>query len=280
MYKRKQKITIALLAVILMIAGCSHEKLIKPGYSMRVAYQKSVTLFQDGHYRDAADAFKTVINYGRGTNYAKNSQYFLAQSYFKSSQYLLAANAYQQFTIQYPQSSQTEMATYKQAICYFKLSPRYATDQKNTRKAIQQFNLFISEYPNSDLVDKAGKHVSKLRSKLAHKIFIAAQLYLKLDQYKAAVIYYDATVDQYPGTSWAERSLVREIDAYNEYASKSVHSSKIKRYKKAVATYRQYLQLFPKGKHKGEAKSNAHKAKKALAQLQPDHPNKTVSSNY
>jgi outer membrane protein assembly factor BamD len=280
MHSHKLKIGITFFAILIIITACSNEKLIKPGDSLRVAYQKSVTLFQDGHYRDASNAFKKVINYGRGTDYAKNSQYFLGQSYFKSSQYLLAANAYQQFTILYPQSPQTEIATYKEGMCYFKLSPRYATDQKYTQQAIQQFNLFISEYPNSDLLDKAGKYVTKLRSKLAHKIFNAAQLYFKLDQFKAAVIYYDATVDQYPGTSWAERSLVREIAVYNKYASKSVRSSKVKRYKKAVAAYQQYLQLFPNGKHKTKAKANAQTAQKALAGLQPDVSNQTASSSH
>ncbi len=279
-YHSNLKIALAFFAVLFVVTACSNEKLIKPGDSLQVAYQKSVTLFQDKHYQDASKAFKTVINYGRGTEYAKNSQYFLGQSYFKSGQYLLAANAYQQFTILYPQSTQTEMATYKEALCYFKLSPRYATDQKYTHKAIQQFNLFISEYPNSDLLDKAGKYVTKLRTKLAHKIYAAAQLYFKLDQYKAAVIYYDATVDQYPGTSWAEQSLVREIAAYNEYARKSIHSSKIERYKKELAAYQQYLQLFPDGKHKGKAKANARTAKHALAHLQPAERHQSVTSNY
>lgn len=280
MVYKKLKIPLALFAVTFMTAACTHEALIKPGDSLQTAYRKSLTLYQDGHYTDAAKAFKTVINYGRGTNYAKNSQYFLGQSYYKSGQYLLAANAYQQFTLRYPKSPQAEMATFKIAMCYFKLSPRYEVDQEYTHKAIQNFNLFISEYPNSDLIDKAGKYVTQLRTKLAHKVFNAAQLYFRLDQYKAAVIYYNATVNQYPGTSWAELALVREIAAYDEYASKSIHSSKISRYRKAMATYRQYLQLFPNGKHKAEAKANAQAAKKALASLHLVESNKTVSSNY
>jgi outer membrane protein assembly factor BamD len=254
--------------------------LIKPGDSFPVAFHKAVKLYHDKHYDDAAKAFQTVITSGRGTKFAKNSQYFLAQSYYKSGQYLLAADAYQRFITLYPKSTQSQMASYKEGLCYYKLSPRYAVDQSNTHKAIQQFNLFIAQYPQSNLADKAGKYVSKLRDKLAHKIYNAGQLYFRLDQYKAAVIYYDLTVDQYPDTPWAEQSLVQEIATYVEYASKSVPSSKRKRYKKALDTYQQYLQLFPKGKHHARAKANAKDARKALAHLEKAASKKTVSSSY
>lgn len=252
--------------------------MIKPGDPVKVAYQKAVTIFQNGHYRDAANAFQTVINVSRGTQYAKNSQYFLAQSYYKSSQYLLAANAYHKFQTLYPQAVQAKIAAFKEAMSYYKLSPRYDTDQTYTHKAIRKFNLFIHEYPNSSRVNKAGKYIKELRSKLAHKIFHAGQQYLKLDQYKAAIIYYNLTVNSYPGTKWAERALVREIAAYNEYASRSIPSSKRKRYKKAVATYQKYLHLFPHGKHLAQAKENFEVARAALDNMVSGKKSKTESS--
>jgi len=273
------KLILGLLALIFLYTGCSHEALIKPGDSIQVAYQKAFKMYQSNHYRDAAKAFKTVINAGRGTNYAKNAHYYLADSYFKSDQYLLAANAYDRFINLYPKSSRTQRASFMEAKSYYKLSPRYNIDQTNTHKAIQKFNLFISKYPNSDSADVAGKYVTKMRTKLAHKYYNAAQLYLRLDQYKAAIIYYNLTVDQYPGTSWAEQAVVRKIAAYVEYASRSVPSSKQKRYKKAVDAYQQYLQLFPKGKHRAQAKKNVQKAKAALADLKPQSAKKTSSVN-
>lgn len=191
----------------------------------------------------------------------------------------MAANAYHTFLTLYPKAPQTEIATYKEALSYYKLSPRFDTDQSYTKKAIQKLKLYIAEYPKSSLSDKAGKYIEELRSKLAHKIYHAAQQYLLLNQYKAAVIYYDETVEQYPESSWAELALVREIAAYNEYASRSIPSSKRKRYKKAVSTYQRYVQLFPDGKHIAEAKDNFRVARNALEDLEPlDAAPKTASA--
>lgn len=67
----KKYISLLLLFLMVSLSACSHVKLIKPGDSLKVAYQKSVTMFQGEHYRDAINAFETVINYGRGTQYAK-----------------------------------------------------------------------------------------------------------------------------------------------------------------------------------------------------------------
>jgi outer membrane protein assembly factor BamD len=265
--------------MIFLYSGCKQEELIKQGDSIKVAYQKSLKLYETGHYQDATKAFQTVIKSGRGTDYARGSHYFLAQAYFKSKQYLLAANAYNTFLSLYPQSPKEEVSTFKEALSYYKLSPRYDVSQKNTHKAIQKFQLFISRYPDSDRADQAGKYITKMRTKLAHKTFNAAQLYDRLNQYKAAVIYYNSTVDKYPDTHWAEQALVKEIATYVEYASKSVPSSKRKRYNKAVNTYEKYVQLFPHGEHRQEAKAKVKKAKAALAKMESSSNKKATAVN-
>jgi outer membrane protein assembly factor BamD len=265
--------------MVFIYAGCKQEELIQRGDSLQVAYQKSMKLYETGHYQDATKAFQTVIKSGRGTDFARGAHYFLAQAYFKSEQYLLAANAYDTFLSLYPQSPKEKAATFKEALSYYKLSPRYDISQDNTHKAIQKFKLFISRYPNSSRADQAGKYITKMRTKLAHKMFNAAQLYDRLNQYKAAVIYYSSTVDKYPDTHWAEQALVKEIATYVEYASKSVQSSKHERYKKAVNTYNKYVQLFPHGKHREEAKAKVKKAQKALAKLEPSSDKKATAAN-
>jgi outer membrane protein assembly factor BamD len=145
---RKWKRWAGIIFTVLFLTSCTHEVMIRPGDSFPVAFNKAVTMFQNEHYDDAAKAFQTVITSGRGTKWAKNSQYFLAQSYYKSSQYLLAANAYQQFIALYPKSTQSMMASYKKGLCYYKLSPRYAVDQSNTHKAINSSTFSLPNTPN------------------------------------------------------------------------------------------------------------------------------------
>lgn len=266
--------------ISLLFVACQNDKLIKPGDSIATAYKKALHQYEEGNYRDAVQAFETVISTARGTDYARSSYYYLAESYFKSEQYLLAADSYNRFISLYPQSERREEVAFKEALSYFNMSPRYKLSQRYTRQAIEKFRIFLSRYPDSEYADQAGVYITELRNKLAHKLYEAAQLYMRLDQYEAAIIYYDLTVNQYPESSWAERALVRKIAAYNEYASRSVPSSQRERYQKAIETYEKYLQLFPNGPNRQEAEAHVDDARAALADLgSPSGSNKATPSD-
>lgn len=271
MYKKQTLLRWALSAIVIavLVTACKNEALIRPGDSLPTAYKKALRQYQNENYREAATAFETVINVGRGTDYARSAQFFLAESYFNDERYLLAANSYQQFTTLYPQSPKRQTAAFKEALSYYNLSPRYRIDQTYTRQAIEKFRIFISRYPDTPEADQAAKYLTDMRSKLAKKHFYAAEMYLLTDQYEAATIYYDLVIADYPETSWAERALVKEIAAYNEYASKSIRSKQYERYQKAVESYEKYVQLFPNGPHRQAAESHVDDARTALADLTP-----------
>lgn len=257
------------LIVTVLYTGCKNDKLIRPGDTLDVAYRKALQLYRNEEFVDAASAFETVISTGRGTDYAENSYFYVAESHFKSSRYLLAASAYERFISLYPKSPKRETAAFQEALSYYKLSPRSKIDQEYTRKAIERFRIFISRYNNSEQTDQAAEYLTQMRSKLAKKHFTAAELYMRTDQYQAAIIYYDLVIDQFPETSWAEKALVDEIGAYVEYAEKSVPSKKRERYQNAVQSYEKYLQLFPNGSNRQEAELNVDDARSALADLSP-----------
>lgn len=272
------KLVLLLVMGTFVFSGCQNDKLIKPGDTVDVAYKKALQQYRAENYRDAAQAFETVISTARGTDYARSSYYYLAESYFKSEQYLLAADTYNRYISLYPQDDRREEVAFKSALSYFNMSPRYKLDQQYTRQAIERFRIFLSQFPNSEYADQAGVYLSEMRSKLAHKNYEAAQLYMRLDQYEAAIVYYDLTVNQYPETEWAEQALVREIAAYNEYASRSVQASQRERYQKAIDTYETYLQLFPNGNNRSQAEENVDNARAALAELGNPPSNEQTTS--
>lgn len=261
-----KSILLFLLAGLLTIS-CARKDLIKPGDSLPVAYGKAKNLFDRGSYTEAAEAFETVIQTGRGTEYARDGQYYLAESYYNAGRYLLAASEYERFRTLYPQSQRREEVDFKEAYCYYELSPRFKLSQRYTHTAIEKFQLFNSRYPNSQRVQESAEYITELRSKLARKLYNSAELYMRTDQYEAAIVYYDLTIDRYPESRWAERALVDEINAYVEYADRSVTSMQEERYQKAVEAYEKYLQLFPDSELRSEAEDYVDKARVALANL-------------
>ena len=270
-----------LLLILFVISSCRSEALIKPGDSLQVAFKKAMRLYQNEDYSEAADAFETVIEIGRGTDYGQEAQFYLAESYFENERYLIAASEYERYISLFPQSNKRPQAQYREAYCYYQLSPRYKLDQKYTRMAIEKFRLYTSRYPNAENVEKADEFIVDMRGKLAKKLYFSADLYMRTDQYEAAIIYYDLTIDNYPESIWAQRSLVDEIDAYNTYAGRSVQSKQQQRYQKAVQTYEKFVQLFPEGEYRSQAEKYVDEARAALADISDStqSQNNTVSAN-
>lgn len=275
------KTTLLFLLMGLVTLSCARKDLIKPGDSLPVAFGKAKNLFEKGSYNEAAEAFETVIQTGRGTEYARDGQFFLAESYYEAGRYLLAASEYERFRTLYPQAPRREEVDFKEAYCYYQLSPRFKLSQRYTRTAIEKFQLFNSRYPNSDRVQESAEYITELRSKLARKLYNSAELYMRTDQYQAAIVYYDLTIDRYPESEWAERALVDEINAYVVYADRSVASRQEERYQKAIEAYETFLQLFPDSELRSRAEEYVDRARVGLANIDAptDSANVTASQS-
>ncbi len=257
------------LTAAVLVTGCKNEELIQPGDSLPTAYKKAMSLYRNGEYGQAADALETVINAGRGTDYARFAHFYLADSYFQDERYLLAADAFQRYLTLYPASEKRELAQYKEALSYYHLSPRYRISQRYTYTALEKLRLFIERYSQSENVAQAALYIEELRAKLARKLYHAADLYDRLDQYEAAVMYYGDVLEAFPETVWAERALARQIETYLEYAQQSVRWKVRDRYEKAVEGYEMYLQLFPEGPHRQDVENYVNEARDALASIEP-----------
>jgi outer membrane protein assembly factor BamD len=254
LYSMRNKLLIV-FSFLLVFSACKNDKLIKKGDSVQVAYEKAMAFYEAKDYGEAANAFDTVTRVGRGSEYGQDAQYYLAESYYKDGQYLLAASEYDRYVSYYPQDERRPEVEYKAAMCYFKQSPRYKLDQSQTRTAIERFQLFNNRYPDSELVTEAAARIDELRNKLAHKAYEAAQFYVRTEQYKAATIYLDRTIDQYPESKWAERALVDQVRTYINYADNSVVESQAARYLKSIDAYEKFIQLFPESKYRSEVES-------------------------
>ncbi|WP_428236910.1 outer membrane protein assembly factor BamD [Gracilimonas sp.] len=258
---------LAVLAFLFVFSACKNDRLIKRGDSVEVAYQKAMAFYEEENYSEAANAFDTVTRVARGTEYGQDAQYYLAESYYKDKQFLLAASEYDRYISYYPQDERRPQIEFRAAMCYYELSPRYKLDQNQTRKAIERFRLFNNRYPDHEKVQEAAARIDELREKLAHKSYEAARFYVRTEQYKAATIYLDKTIDQYPESKWAERALVDQIQTYINYADNSVINRQAERYGKAIENYEKFLQLFPESKFREEVENYHDEAVRKLADV-------------
>lgn len=252
---------LSILLITLALSACVSKKQIRPGDTLDVAYEKALAFYERGRYTDATRAFETVLSIGRGTEIAQNSQYLLADSYFKNREYLIAAAEYRRYYTNYPRSERRVEAEFTEAICYYRLSPRYKLDQTDTFRAIELMQLFIGRYPNSDEARVAATYIDEMREKLARKEFSAAELYLRIGYYQAASVYFGLTIDNFPETTWAEKALANQILSYILFAENSVPERQAERFEKAIESYEKYVQLFPRGESRSTVENYVDRAR-------------------
>ena len=147
--------------------------------------------YDNKDYLDAIDDFSLIKIKFSGTKIIDKAQYYLAMCYYKREEYILAAYEFEYLLKNYPTSKFTVNARYKLAMCYYNMSPDYDLDQTYTDYAILEFQDFLELFPNYKLDPKAESKIVELRNKLAYKEYRSAELYYKLDNYKAALMYYD-----------------------------------------------------------------------------------------
>ncbi|MFU8860128.1 MAG: outer membrane protein assembly factor BamD [Cyclonatronaceae bacterium] len=249
------RLVFLLLLTAFVLASCSSKSLIRPGDTIEIAYAKAMDQYERGRYGDAARAFETVLSIARGTEFASDAQFYLAESYFNNREYLIAATEYRRHYTNYPRVENRQISEFKEALSYYRITPRYNLDQTNGRQALELFDLFVSRYPNSESVGEAMGYIDDLRNRQARKMYVAADLYMRMRQYNAAAIYYGLVLDNYPETLWAEQALVEQINAYIIYADNSVAERQPERYQMAIDSYQRYIQVFPRGENRSRAEA-------------------------
>jgi outer membrane protein assembly factor BamD len=272
-------LTIAFFSAMMLFTACRNKELVRPGEPLNVAFDKSMALYEKEKFGDAAYGFDMVTRMGRGTNYAQEAQYYLAESYFQDEQYILAASEYERFISYYPQDEKRQKVEYKRAMCYYYQSPRYRLDQSATVRAIELFQLFNTKYPDSEFVIESADRIDELRNKLARKTYESAEFYKRIGSYKAATIYYDQTIDRFPESEYSEKALVEQIDTYIVYADNSVSDKQSERYQLAIDTYEKFLQLFPQSSMRAEAEQSYSEAVKKLSELDVPAEGDELGSN-
>ncbi|MCA9733695.1 MAG: outer membrane protein assembly factor BamD [Deferribacteres bacterium] len=207
------KITV-LLVVMLAINACGGSKdLKKMTVRQRLDYARK--LYDDGKYFEAKNQFQILILNNPGSRIIDEAQFYYADSFFELKEYLTAAAEYERLINRYPNSEYLDDASYKLGFAYFKMSPKPQLDQKYTYQAIDQFQQFMDEFPDSDLVKDVTKKLQECRTKLAQKEFETGVLYRKTNHFTAAIISFDDVLKRFYDTKYAEPSLYWK--AYSHY---------------------------------------------------------------
>ncbi len=266
-----KKLSFALLVVFtasVVLWGCKspYEKLRRSTDSAK-KFEKAKEYYEKKDYFRALPLFEELVNVYRGTGDAEQIYFYYAYCHYGMNDLISARYHFKVFAETYPKSKYAEEALYMSAYCYYKDSPTYSLAQENTYKAIEALQLFINIYPKSGRVAAANDLIDQLRTKLETKSFNAAKLYYNIRDYKAAIISFNNSADDFPDSKYREEMAFLIIKSHYLYAKNSVEAKKEERYKAAIAAYQNFVDTYTTSKYLDDAQNIYDATLKQLDEL-------------
>jgi outer membrane protein assembly factor BamD len=157
----------------------------------------------------AIEVFTKVIENSTYGPLAAKAQYKLGLVLKGLGQYYEAEDAFNKVIANYPDSEWVAAAKFQIASSRAAISRGPAYDQGATKDAKQKFEEFVQEHPDAVLSRQAEENIQQLKNKEAEGSFNIAAFYEKQKDHKAAEIYYNDIIKNYPDSLWAAKAIAR-----------------------------------------------------------------------
>lgn len=244
------------LSALLLLASCGgDEKKIQKTADPQTKYNAALAYYKGGEYIKALPLFEDLIAIFRGTEKAQDIYYYYAYCNFKLSDYVMAQFYFKSYARTFPHTAHAEECEFMSAYCDYLLSPVYSLDQTATKKAIESFQTYIDDFPNSTRIKEANHYIDMLREKLEKKYFEIARQYYTIEYYKSASIALANYIKTYPDSKYVEESYFLIIKSDYKYAINSVISQRGTRFQQVIDDYTKFAADYPKSDYLKEAQS-------------------------
>lgn len=207
------------------------------GPEEKLAY--AIKLYEQEDSEEAVQEFEAIILQYPGSSIIDDANYYLAMTRFQREEFIIAAYQFSKLIKGMPSSEFLSDAQYMLANCYYELSPDFPLDQQYSKKAVEEFQVFIDFFPLNPKVAEAEVKIKEINEKLARKEYEAARIYDKMEYYLAAIKYYDGVMEIYHDTQYAPLALYNKINLLVER----------KRDSEALAESQKFIQKYPDHKN-------------------------------
>ena len=241
--------------LIFIFCYCSEYNKVLKGSDYNLKYEKAIEYYNNDKCYKSLPLLEELMSYFRMTNKGEDVYYYYAKNQYCMGDFYLAGYYFKRFVKNFPQSNRVEECAFSSAICLMMNSPDYYLDQTESYKAIDEFQLFMSKYPNSYLIDSCNNMVNNLRNRLELKSFEKGKLYFKMEKYRSATIALNTTILEFPNTKYKEEVLFLILKSNFLFASNSINSKKLVRFEESIKSYYTFVDSFKNSKFAKEAES-------------------------
>jgi len=240
-----------IIAVFFSQTSCKYQKLLKSSDS-ELKFTKAKQYYESEDYAKAMTLFEQLIPIYRGTDKGEEVSYLFAYCNYYVKDYILAGHYFRRFAGSFPNSEHAEESSYMSAYCYYLDAPKPSLDQETTRKAIQEFQLYMGRYPNSPRIQECNDLVDELRRRLETKSYDNAMLYYRIEQYKAAVVSLKESIKEFPDSEFREDILYYIVKSNYKYALMSIYGKTKERLEDTLRDYKTFIRAYPNSEKYGK----------------------------
>jgi outer membrane protein assembly factor BamD len=173
------------------LAGCSTTEDIDI-HSAEKAFKEAKKYEDDERFEEAQRRYEEIKNKFPYSSWSKEADLRIAEIHFKKKDFSTAALAYSNFKYLYPNHPQIAYVSLQLALSYFnQLPPTIDRDLSKGHNAIQEFNLVLQKYPNTDFAKTAAEKKKITEDQLAEKELYIADFYYKRDHFLSAMRRYE-----------------------------------------------------------------------------------------
>jgi len=192
--------------VAAVFAGCAPRDadVEKPAHELAA---NGTEAFEEQNYKDAITYYGKLRDWYPFSKYAKLAELKIADAHYHLGEYEEAILAYEDFEELHPKNEAIPYVIYQIGLCHYEQLDTIDRDQTSAKKAIDTFNRLLKNYPDDPYANKAQElYRLCLKSLAEHELYVGL-FYYKTKHYKAALMRFQAVVQNYPDVGAHQTAL-------------------------------------------------------------------------
>ena len=214
----KKLFYILLLSLSIFLTSCNKEKKISVineddiNLQMISLYEEGYEELLNGDILYAANKFNDAESIFPQSEWAPMASLMAAYAYYSQDYYFEAIEQIESYMKKYPSHINMDYAHFILAMCYYENIVDEKRDLQPLLKSKKEFELIITEYPNTDFALDAKFKLELIEDRLAGKEMFVARHYLKSKKWIPAINRFKTILENYETTVYVEEALYRLVE--------------------------------------------------------------------
>lgn len=258
-----------------LLTGCSPQfNRVYKSEDRTYKYEYAKECFAMGKYQNCATLLQELVTAQKGRTNAQESLYLLGMAEYGNRDYDAASATFRKYYASYPKGDFAEQAAFYVGQSLYVSAPEPRLDQSPTIAAINAYQNFLDNYPDSPRREEAQQALFKLQDNLVQKEYLSAKLYYNLggyfgninsnteSNYESCIITAQNALKAYPYSDLREKFSILIMKSKFQLAENSSEEKRVERYRDAEDECYGFLNEFPESKESTTAQKYIAKCKK------------------